>query len=696
MLIQNNILQSGIRFFLKAEFVNRLSEQKYKFGFDDSKFGEIVYYRTYSRIKKDGSQENWFDTVLRCINGIMTIRKWWFLTNNLPWDEKAMQAKAIRMGLSMIHMKWLPPGRSLWAMGTPYLYERGSFCLYNCGFVEVTDLARDVSWTMNALMSGAGIGYGIGNYAQNFSFPSENITTYQIPDTREGWVESLYQLISSYYHDPYQENTNHKIEFDYSLIRGKGEPIRGFGGTASGPAPLIQLHDRTREYLANYINKNISWTRLVADICNAVGVAVVVGNVRRSAEIALGSPKDSEFMDLKNYEKYPERMSIGWMSNNSVRLYDSSDFSMIPDIAERIKINGEPGCVNMINTQKFGRFGHDGESRPDSAVGLNPCSEIPLESFEVCNLSEVFLPRCSTYHDFIQALEDATFFSSTVSLYPTDSPQTNAVVYRNRRIGVSLSGIAEWMNDRSTVECIKWFREGYKIVRKTNEEVNREAGVPTSIRTTTVKPSGSISQLAGVTSGVHFPIYKYAIRRIIMNPNCDVGKALRASNYPNEPSVEFLSSDSAKGRIRFPKYDSFSSSDDVLAYESETSSVFEVPIYQGNARSIGTVSAWEQFGLLATLQREFSDNSVSCTIYFDSETEGEQVPHMLSMFLPLVKSVSMLPHNAGNHYPQMPYEKITKKEYDTRVKSLLPINWKRVGDSDGSLNLYCDGDACAI
>lgn len=692
-MIRNSIKESGIRFELEERYAKEVSEMDYKFGFDESKFGEIVYYRTYSRIKADGTNETWPETVLRCINGVMTIRKHYFLTNNLPWVELRAQGQAFRMARSMIQMKWLPPGRSLWTMGTDYLYERGSFCLYNCGFVEVDDLAEDVAWLMNALMSGAGVGYGISPYTNwEFTEPSyDREEIYQIPDTREGWVESVEKLIESYMIEGHPT-----VEFDYSLIRKAGEPIRGFGGTSSGSAPLAQLHERIRSYISRYINNNISWTRLVADVCNAVGVAVVVGNVRRSAEIALGSPDDEDFMDLKNYEKNPERMSVGWMSNNSVRLKSVEDFSYIPDIAERIVTNGEPGCANMLNIKKFGRFGHEGESERDPAVGLNPCSEIPLESYEVCNLSEVFLPRCASYKEYKSALEDATYYSSTVSLYPTDSPQTNEVVYRNRRIGVSLSGVAEWMADKSTVEAIKWLRAGYDVVRSTNERVNREAGVPTSIRTTTVKPSGTISQLAGVSSGMHYPIYRYAIRRIIMNPYCDVAMALKAANYPNEPSVEFLKSSEAEGRKRFHKYDAYNPSEDVLAYQSETSSVFEVPLYQGKARAIGKVSAWEQFSLLATMQREWSDNSVSCTVYFDPETEGEHVTHMLSMFLPLIKSVSMLPHSAGEHYPQLPYQRLTKKEYESRVKDLLPINWKGVENNNSVPDLYCDGDTCII
>ena len=330
------------------------------------------------------------------------------------------------------------------------------------------------------------------------------------------------------------------------------------------------------------------------------------------------------------------------------------------------------------------------------AIGLNPCSEIPLESYEVCNLSEVFPSRCSDYYDFTAALRDATFYSSTVSLYPTHSPETNAVIARNHRIGVSLSGIAEWTTNLSTAEAIRWLREGYKVVRTTNEKLNKEAGVPASIRTTTIKPSGTISLLAGTASGMHYPIYRYAVRRMIVNKTAKIARILENAKYSMEPVVEFLSTDVADGRIRYSKYDSFAHNNNVLPYESKTSVVIEFPIYQGKARPMKSVSPWEQFGLLQMLQREYCDNSVSATIYFDPETEGDQVQHMLSMFLPTIKSVSMLPHASEGKYPQMPYQEITKEEYDRRIEELKDIDWSKLTDSDGQNILYCENDACTI
>ena len=318
--------------------------------------------------------------------------------------------------------------------------------------------------------------------------------------------------------------------FDYSQIRPEGEPIKGFGGVASGPAPLRKLHNRVESYLNAIatgnlqtnakvwkefksddgksewkeveinVSRDYSHTRFVADVFNAIGACVVAGNVRRSAEICLGDVHDKDFINLKNYEMYPERGEIGWMSNNSVILRsddDYGDFSYIPEMAKRIRDNGEPGMINLSNIQRYGRLGKE---MPDNATLVNPCGEINLCSMELCNLAETFPPRCDNPDTFYEAVKYATFYASTVSLLPTHRPETNAIIAKNRRIGVSISGIAQWASgvvegkwgNMNYTKMGTYLRNAYKVVKNENIRLAKEAGVPASVRVTTVKPSGSI------------------------------------------------------------------------------------------------------------------------------------------------------------------------------------------------------------
>jgi len=645
------------RFHLNERVSARLRAECPAFGFGG--FGEATYYRTYSRLKEDGTQEHWADTVIRVTNGVMSVRKHHALLNRLGWDEAYWQQYAEKIAAAMFEMKWLPPGRGLWAMGTEYVYERGGAALNNCGAVDTSRLGDAADWAMDMLMCGVGVGFNTAWKGENAALPDKSRPVpFVIPDSREGWVASVRLLIESY------TRGGAWFRFDYGAIRPAGAPIRGFGGTASGARPLQELHQRIEGFLDAFCNGMTDATRCCADVFNAIGACVVAGNVRRSAEIALGSVTDETFLDLKDYDKYPERSGIGWMSNNTVVLETREDFEKLPLIAGRILKNGEPGIMNLINVQKYGRYGREAE---DLAWLANPCSEIPLESYELCNLAEVFPSRCGDEKDFYTVLEYATFYASTVALLPTHRSESNAVIVRNRRIGVSLSGVADMLDALGATELTRRLRKGYKVVQAVNRTLAAEAGVPPSIRVTTVKPSGTISQLAGVSSGMHFPTFQYAIRRMRVGNDSPVCGVLKASGVPHEPD----------------------------AYSANTT-VFEFPIDQGKTRKATAVSAWEQFAFLAMLQREWSDNMVSCTVYFDPETEGHQIEHMLAQFAPVIKSVSMLPHSDTGAYAQMPYEGIAEEEYRRRVAAMPRIDWQRFAGSDGEESRFCTNGTCGL
>jgi ribonucleoside-diphosphate reductase alpha chain len=708
-------------FKLNEKTKKKLQHKTPSFGFNG--LGELVYYRTYSRIKSDGNQETWYDTVLRVVEGAFSIRKYHNQKNFLPWNEEDMQKYADGFAQSLFDMHWLAPGRGLFACGTEFMYQRGSAALNNCGACSTVNLSEACRWICDALMCGIGVGFDTFWKPEHVytCIPNKTDTElYIIPDSREGWVESVYRLVKFY-------ETNGSIKFpvfDYSLIRPAGVPIRGFGGTASGYLPLKKLHSRIVCFFECFIQSSINPTseavrhnvqemldklksmgtfeahedveqlkqttqttvydsvRLVADIINAIGCMVVAGNVRRSAQIALGNCEGT-FSELKNYTKSPERASLGWMSNNTVLLKEKEDFNHIPQLVERIVANGEPGFLNLINTQAFGRIGRKPynpsepwtrEYEKDKATLVNPCSEIPLESFELCCIVEVFPTRCTTNDSsekfnselFYKAVEYATFYVSTISLCPTHWEQTNAVIARNHRVGVSLSGIAEFYSQLPFTEFITHLRKGYKLVRETNTKLANEAGVAPSIRVTTVKPSGTISLLAGTSPGLHYPSFSYCIRRVRVGEMTPIAKVLVQSGIPYEKDVY-----------------------------SDNTLVFSFPLDQSQARPATSLSVWEQFSMLCTMQREWSDNSVSVTIYFDKENESNILEHALAQNMPSVKSVSLLPHSNKGCYKQSPYEGITKEEYEKLIKTHPIIDWKQFTDSDGINERFCTNDSCS-
>ena len=300
--------------------------------------------------------------------------------------------------------------------------------------------------------------------------------------------------------------------------------------------------------------------------------------------------------------------------------------------------------------------------------------EIPLCNFELCNLSETFPPRCANKERFFQAMKFATFYSSTVSLLPTHRPETNAILTKNRRIGVSISGIAQWVSgevpdgwgEMNYTKATRFLRDGYGIVRSENSRLANEAGIPEAVRVTTIKPSGSISLLAGVTPGMHYPVSRYAIRRMRIGENSPLVPALIAANIPHVPDTY-----------------------------SDNTLVFEFVIDHGNVRPCEEVSPWEQFGLVAMLQRCYSDNCVSATVYFDKEKDAADVEKLLAMHIPVLKSVSMLPHS-GHGYLLAPYEPITRAKYDELNGSYDSPQFEQVQGNVPEGSKFCTGDTCMV
>lgn len=703
-------------FQLNDEYADQLFNWKPKFGYD--MFGEAVYYRTYSRIKHDGSNEDWNDTVLRVVNGTFSIRRDWYIKAGIPWDDKKWQDYALKFAKSMFNMKWLPPGRGLWAMGTQFIVDRGSMALYNCAYTRLGGrerLANDFEWLMDCLMCGVGVGF----YAERDDHLKVNVNrkwnkfSYQIPDTREGWCHSTKLLLEAYLLG------HSKPIFDYSLVRPAGLPIKGFGGISSGPEPLIELHKFIEYTFENHVDS----VRIKTDIANMIGKCVVAGNVRRSAEIGLGTMNDPVFKDLKNYEIYPERAGFGYLSNNSIMLKDIEDYGQLGEIADRVITRGEPGLVNLRNFP-FARIGKKMKDlREDEAEGINPCGEVQLYDKETCNVVETAPTNCETEEEWYEACEHATFYASTVSLLPTHRSETNAIVVKNRRIGVSIMDYTNWVKRDKQYSVIRQLREGYKIVRRVNNQMNDEAGVPRSIRVTTVKPGGTVPKLVGVVSGAGYPTFNHTLRRMSVAKNHPICRVFDKAGVPFQ----------------------------VKQFEPETL-LYEFPIIQQGTPAMA-VSLWEQAANLVTLQREWADNSVSNTLYFrpkwrvvaiydsydkakchfdepvnqrwddgplfdsydweksttariiekwgkfqvqifDPQHEEDIVEKVLSTIVPVIKSASLLPHSAVGVYQQMPEEGITEAEYLRRKTQISSFDWSLLSGSDGQDEKYCSGGVC--
>jgi adenosylcobalamin-dependent ribonucleoside-triphosphate reductase len=561
-------------------------------------------------------------------------------------------------------------------MGTDIVNkQRNSAALQNCAFVSTAEMtkanpARPFAFLMEASMLGVGVGFDDKGADKDFIiYEPKGDELHVIPDDREGWVDSVALLINAYLRAD-QKNP----VFDYKEIRPAGTPIKTFGGTAAGHEPLEKLHNYIRNLFKGRAGEKISRTD-IADIGNLIGVCVVSGNVRRSAELLIGRLDDDTFLNLKNAERFPERNSYdpaapgwGWMSNNSV---ETTVGKNLDSIVEGIARNGEPGVIWMDVSRKYGRLVDPVNNKDWRVAGYNPCAEQSLESYECCTLVETYLNRHDDLEDYKRTLKFAYLYAKTVTLLPTHWEETNAIMQRNRRIGTSMSGVANFADNVGLPTLREWMDEGYKIIKQHDNTYSEWLGIRESIKMTTIKPSGTVSILAGESPGVHWtPGGKYFLRAIRFANSDPMLPLFKMGNYRVEPASE----------------------------SPTTTSVVFFPIKSKAVRSEKNVSIFEKMAIAATAQRYWSDNSVSVTVSFDVENEAGDIGNVLHMYDGQLKTVSFLP--MGNFtYPQMPYTQITEEEYEENVMKLFPIDFSGVYAgmaADAIGEAYCTTDACEI
>ena len=876
--------------------------------------GNFVFYRTYSRIKDNGKSEEFYEVIERVINGLYHIKFNHYKENNIEWNEEKEEKEAKELYKDLFDIKFLPGGRVLYSLGTPITEKKKLYAaLFNCSGVSTKDIDKEYSkpfkFCMDMSMVGAGVGFdclGAGKIIIHKPLEPEQI--HIIEDSREGWVNAFGILLDQYF-----KNKQIKTVFDYSKIRKAGTKLNTFGGTASGPEILIEEFDEIRNLLENNIGKKIT-SRIIVDIMNMICKVVIAGNIRRSASIAIGDYDDSEFINLKNYDKNPERMKYGWLSNNSINAEIGMNYN---EVSEQIPIRGEPGLLWLDNMRKYSRMNGIIDNKDENAFGCNPCytkdmliytdkgfiridecvgktlklfngeeftdaliretgqnkevykvifndgtyvkctenhkfilkdgtrkelkdlnsndelynpeilrceddgieleekyikenldnlnliynyslktrliyltyltqkygeiditkdnliinkndynikllletlgiksnikynkifinsyniskllklyytnkvnysyiffgiksnydeydnklfmiskekigiedkvycattlndshkfncngiiagncGEITLNSYELCNLSEVFINRIENYEEFKRVIKHAFIFTKIISLCKTHWDEINKNMEKNRRCGVSLTGIVNFIQNKGINSLYEWTTNGYKELKEFDKKISKELDVNESIKITCIKPSGSISLLVPDTApGLHYPIARYYIRRVRINEQSKVLlKSLEKKGYHIEDSVN-----------------------------EPNTKVVSFIIDNHCERTIDDVSMWEQLELASKMQEWWADNQVSITVSFDPKTEGKDIKYALNLYQYKLKGVSFLPKFDNNiNLPQLPYEKISKEEYDKLIKNINDnIDFKlELDENEHQEELFCTSNSCDL
>jgi ribonucleoside-triphosphate reductase (thioredoxin) len=643
-----------------------------RFGFPagaGNTLGEHSWLTKYSRTKADGTRERFWEGLRRVIEGMYSIQKDHATAQKLPWNDEQALRSAEEAYERCFAGKWSPPGRGLWMMGSERVNGRHDGSpLYNCSFLSTVDLAENPTLPFMRMMDESMLGIGVGFD----TLGAGKITLHEpqvryphaVGDSREGWCESFGCLLRAFF-------TGSRLpSFDYSRVRPAGSLIRGFGGIASGPAPLVKLHQQATALLSGRQGQVLTSSD-ITDLMNMAGKCVVSANVRRSAQIALGMPDDDDFLDLKNWNVNPQRMGAdGWghLSNNSVIANSGDDLG---HLSGRIALNGEPGIIWQDMMRRHGRLADPEDGKDYRVAGINPCGEIPLESFEKCNLVETFPSNCVSLPDYLRTLKFAYLYSKTVTLLPVQWPEANEVMIRNRRIGASMTGIAQFAETHGWSELRRWQDAGYAEIRRWDHVYSEWLGVRESIKVTAVKPSGTVALLFGVTPGAHWPKERgFYVRTIRDIKNSPFVKAMQDAGYPVEPSVS----------------------------DPETTVVVSFPVEGPDVRPEREVSLWEKASLAATCQRFWSDNAVSVTLSFREDEAGE-IPAVLRAFDGQLKSVSFLPMTEGV-YQQAPYQRVPREAWDAMRAKIRPVDWDALYRNDALPEAegenFCSSDMCEL
>lgn len=628
-----------------------------------SSIGYITYKRTYARRLNENDPnsptEEFVDTVNRVADAANRQLKVGFSSDEVE-----------RFKRYLLQLKGIVAGRILWQAGTRTVDELGLASMQNCAFTVIDKPVEPFTWAMDLLMLGSGVGYNLQRknidklppVRENFKTPTRMDSAsadFIVPDSREGWVKLLGKTLKA----AFLAHSSGQQTFTYStqLIRSKGAPIRGFGGTASGPEDLVDGINKIGQILEKRAGRKIRPIDAL-DIMNIIGAIVVAGNVRRSAQIAIGDCDDVEYLLAKSWHM-GNIPSWRAMSNNSVVCDDINDLHDY--FWSGYEGNGEPyGLINLKLSRKVGRLGETQYPDPD-VQGYNPCAEQSLADKETCCLAEIYLPNIASLEEFKDVARLLYRVNKHSLALPCHLESTQEIVHKNMRMGIGITGVLQASEEQKS-----WLDEVYKDLRNFDEYYSAKHGFNKSVKITTVKPSGTLSLLPGVTPGCHPAYARYMLRRIRISANHALVETCRQHGYPVEYQRNFDGS------------------------EDRSTVVVSFPFRHPDSAVLAKdVTAVQQLETVKWLQEVWSDNSVSCTVYYRKEELPEIKRYLKKHYKGSHKSLSFLLHSEHG-FQQAPLEEITKEEYEALVAATKPITG--IEEANIGLDDDCATGACPI
>ncbi|MPM04115.1 Adenosylcobalamin-dependent ribonucleoside-triphosphate reductase [bioreactor metagenome] len=651
---------------IKDDFVSKYKHNSSPMG----QLGNFVYYRTYSRfLMEQGRREYWWETVRRAVE---------YNTSIVPTSKE----EAEKLYDNVFNLRQFLSGRTFW-VGNTNVSKQYPMSNFNCAFQKI-DSFQAFTDLFYLLMIGSGVGVRVlredvnkipklrtnyklihKDYVEKPKMLREDSTSLVfynntsaeiiIGDSKEGWVQALEHFLNLVGRSQYR-NIN-TIIIDYSHVRPKGERLRTFGGTASGHESLKNMFykiDKVIKRKSLLLEKdNIKLAPIdCLDIANIIGENVVVGGVRRTAEMVIIDANDEECIEAKSnlYKQEDGKWSVNkdlihrQMSNNSIYYTKKPSRERLKWNIEKMRYSGEPGWINAEAAEK----------RRPNMNGVNPCGEILLDSQGLCNLTTVnvfaFVKENGSLDE--KALLEAQRLSARAGYRMTcvelELPDWDRVQQRDKLIGCSLTGWQDMINATSFTkeQEAELLRKLKKAAKDAALEYAKELGQNEPLLVTTIKPEGTLSQLPTVSSGVHYSHSPYFIRRVRISSDDPLVKVCEELGYPVVPEVG-------------------------QSIENCTTKVVEFPVKAPEGKTKYEVSAIEQLENYKMFMENYVEHNCSITVHVRNH-EWEEVEQWVWDNWDSVVAVSFLPLD-DSFYELLPYEAINKEEYEKRVKEMKPF-----------------------
>ena len=629
-------------------------------------YQHFIYVSRYSRwLEKENRRETWEETVERYF---------YFFENHLKDSQSYKLDSSLRQELkdAVLNLEIMPSMRSLMTAGEAL--TRDNTAGYNCAFIAMNRV-RAFDEVLHVLMCGTGVGFSVERqYIEKLPTIAEHFnhsdTTIVVQDSKTGWAKSYKELISLLIGGQIPK-------WDTTKVRAAGARLKVFGGRASGPKPLEDLFRFTCDTFRGAAGRKLTSIECHDVICKIAEI-VVVGGVRRSALIGLSNLTDERMRDAKTgawWTDNPQRA----LANNSVAYKEKPEMGVFMDewVSLYKSKSGERGIFNSEAAKKT--IMKLGDRRdPNHEWGVNPCCEILLRDREFCNLTEVIVRSTDTQDTLSRKIRLATIlgtWQASLTNFPYLSAEWKKNCEEEALLGVSLTGIMDnpmmFMKDHAMLGVV--LEEMKQVAIDTNKEWAKKIHINPSAAITTVKPSGTVSQLTDTASGIHARHSEYYVRTVRADRKDPLCQMMMEMGFPCEPCV----------------------------MKPDTTMVFAFPQSAVGSVTRKDMTAIEHLKLWLTYQRHWTEHKPSVTISV-AEHEWLEVGAFVYKHFDEISGISFLP--ISNHtYRQAPYQDCTKEEYEVLVTKMpqnvdwnLLHNYEKEDTTKGSQTFACSAGSCEV